>query len=38
VFKKLKKVLPQLGAVIDLTETSPDTYMDKEYVLRKLGI
>jgi predicted DNA-binding antitoxin AbrB/MazE fold protein len=38
VFKKLKKVLPQLGAVIDLAETSPDTYMDKEYVLRKLGI
>jgi predicted DNA-binding antitoxin AbrB/MazE fold protein len=38
VFKKLEKVMPHLGAVLDLAETSPDTYMDKEYVLRKLGI
>jgi len=38
VFKKLEKVMPRLGAVLDIAETSPETYMDKEYVLRKLGI
>ncbi len=37
-FSKLKKVLPRLGAEIDLAENGPDRYMDKEYVLRKLGL
>ncbi|HDS46382.1 MAG TPA: DUF104 domain-containing protein [Methanomicrobia archaeon] len=38
VFKKLEKVMPHLGAVLDIAETSPETHMDREYVLRKLGI